>query len=196
MACCSWEANTSVEREAVEDEGGTRRSAGRRSVVLYTISAGLTELSALRADLKPSSTSGNWATQSAGDCKARSAPLSWRWSRSTSPLAWGWYAVVRIRLQPSRAVRCRKRDDSKWPPRSDSGDGARYAKPRNPMCDKRGGDRFGGDVRDWNGFWPACVLVNAGKHILLLAAGWKRSNQIDGRVWAMTIREHGYVDEL
>ena len=48
--------------------------------------------------------------------KCPESSLKCRWKRSTSPLAWGWYAVVRWPVVPRRCINSHQRPDSNWRP--------------------------------------------------------------------------------
>ena len=60
---------------------------------------------------------GSWSTQPMFDVEMRRG-LSCLWSRSTMPLAQGWYAVVRMRCVPREVMRECQRSDSNCGPLS------------------------------------------------------------------------------
>ena len=96
-----------------------KNSPGNLKVVPYTSSALVQAMSSLRAERMPSRTKGRALIQCDWGLCAISAAFSCRCSRSTSPFAHGWYAVVRMWWVPRSFIKRCQTSDSNWSPRSE-----------------------------------------------------------------------------
>ena len=95
---------------------GSKNCPGIRRVVPYTSSAVQHPRSSLTLVRMPRRTMGRASIHHVDVVTDMRLALSWRWNCSTSPLAAGWYAMVRIRVEPRRHMSCCHRSDSNWLP--------------------------------------------------------------------------------
>ena len=104
-----------------------------------------------------------------------SLALSWRWKRSTSPLAAGWQAMVRILVEPRRhellpQVRLKLAATV-------GGDGRGHTEVSNPASNEGVCHGCCHDVCQWDNVRPACKAIHISQYVGKTLAGWKWSEK-------------------